>query len=53
MLTEPDQIESLAYDLDYKGKFTRAEFEAACKDLKLHYAVPILEALAHSGLKLV
>ncbi|TFK82826.1 actin-like ATPase domain-containing protein [Polyporus arcularius HHB13444] len=45
-------IESLAYDLDYKGKFTRAEFEAACKDLKLHYAVPILEALAHSGLKL-
>ncbi|KAI0742863.1 actin-like ATPase domain-containing protein [Daedaleopsis nitida] len=45
-------IESLAYDLDYRGKLTRAEFETACKDLKNRYAVPILEALAHAGLKL-
>ncbi|KAI0659567.1 actin-like ATPase domain-containing protein [Cubamyces menziesii] len=45
-------IESLAFDIDYKAKFTRAEFEAACKDLKTRYAVPILEALAHAGLKL-
>lgn len=53
VLTMLWQIESLAYDLDYKGKFSRAEFEAACKDLKLRFAVPILEALAHAGLKLV
>ncbi|KAI0331368.1 actin-like ATPase domain-containing protein [Cubamyces sp. BRFM 1775] len=45
-------IESLAFDIDYKAKFTRAEFEAACKDLKNRYAMPILEALAHAGLKL-
>ena len=42
VLTMLWQIESLAYDLDYKGKFSRAEFEAACKDLKLRFAVPIL-----------
>ncbi|KAI0651124.1 actin-like ATPase domain-containing protein [Trametes meyenii] len=45
-------IESLAHDIDYKAKFTRAEFEAACKDLKGRYAVPVMEALAHAGLKL-
>ncbi|KAI0633042.1 actin-like ATPase domain-containing protein [Trametes polyzona] len=45
-------IESLAHDIDYKAKFTRAEFEAACKDLKLRYAVPLLEALSHAGLRL-
>ena len=47
------QIESLAYDIDYRGKFTRTEFEAACKDLKTRYAVPIREALVLAGLKLV
>ncbi|KAI8996318.1 actin-like ATPase domain-containing protein [Trametes punicea] len=45
-------IESLAYDIDYKAKFTRAEFEAACKDLKGRFTLPILEALAHAGLRL-
>ncbi|KAI0772399.1 actin-like ATPase domain-containing protein [Trametes elegans] len=45
-------IESLAFDVDYKAKMTRAEFEAACRDLKSRYAAPILEALAHAGLRL-
>ncbi|KAI0830309.1 actin-like ATPase domain-containing protein [Trametes gibbosa] len=45
-------IESLAFDLDYKAKISRAEFELACKDLKLRYAVPLLEALSHAGLRL-
>ncbi|KAH9851306.1 actin-like ATPase domain-containing protein [Lenzites betulinus] len=45
-------IESLAFDLDYKAKFSRAEFEAACKDLKPRFAVPLLEALSHAGLPL-
>ncbi|KAH9920858.1 actin-like ATPase domain-containing protein [Epithele typhae] len=45
-------IESLAYDIDYKGKFSRSEFEAACRDLKSRFAVPIREALVHAGLKL-
>ncbi len=47
------QIESLAYDLDYKGKFTRAQFETEARDLKHNFALPIQEALARSGLKLV
>ncbi|TBU57224.1 actin-like ATPase domain-containing protein [Dichomitus squalens] len=45
-------IESLAYDLDYKAKFTRAEFETEARDLKHRFAVPIQEALARSGRKL-
>lgn len=47
------QIESLAYDLDYKAKFTRAQFETEARDLKHNFALPIQEALARSGLKLV
>ena len=47
------QIESLAYDLDYKAKFTRAQFETEARDLKNNFALPIQEALARSGLKLV
>ncbi|KAM5537435.1 hypothetical protein V8D89_008954 [Ganoderma adspersum] len=45
-------IESLAYDLDYKAKFTRAQFETEARDLKHNFALPIQEALARSGLKL-
>ncbi|KAI0354229.1 actin-like ATPase domain-containing protein [Trametes cingulata] len=45
-------IESLSNDIDYKSKMTRADFEAACKDLKGRFAMPILEALAHAGLRL-
>ena len=40
------QIESLAYDLDYKAKFTRAQFETEARDLKNNFALPIQEALA-------
>ncbi|PIL26008.1 transporter [Ganoderma sinense ZZ0214-1] len=45
-------IESLAYDIDYKAKFTRAQFETEARDLKHNFALPIQEALARSGLKL-
>ena len=48
-----DKIESLAFDLDYRAKFTRAEFETESRDLKHRFAVPIQEALARSGRKLV
>ncbi|KAI0369349.1 actin-like ATPase domain-containing protein [Pilatotrama ljubarskyi] len=45
-------IESLSNDIDYKAKLSRADFEAACKDLKGRFAVPVLEALARAGLRL-
>ncbi|KAL1943263.1 hypothetical protein VTO73DRAFT_4338 [Trametes versicolor] len=45
-------IESLAFDIDYKAKISRAEFEAASKDLKLRYAVPLLQALSNAGLRM-
>jgi hypoxia up-regulated 1 len=45
-------VESLAWDIDFKTKVTRAAFEAACDDLKGKYAQPIYDALAHAGLNL-
>ncbi|KAI3608795.1 hsp70 family chaperone lhs1 [Moniliophthora roreri] len=45
-------VESLAFDIDFKSKVTRAQFEAACEDLKPRYAQPILDALAQAGLTL-
>ncbi|KAH9894057.1 hypothetical protein C8Q73DRAFT_790649 [Cubamyces lactineus] len=42
-------IKSLAFDIDYKAKFTRAEFEAACKDLKLRYADNITSVILTGG----
>ncbi|EPQ55862.1 actin-like ATPase domain-containing protein [Gloeophyllum trabeum ATCC 11539] len=45
-------IESVAFDIDYRSKFTRAAFEEACSDLFSHFAAPIFEALQRSGLDL-
>lgn len=44
------QIESLAWDIDFKHKVTRAQFEEACKDLKGHFATPVEDALKNAGL---
>ncbi|KAL0952397.1 hypothetical protein HGRIS_006673 [Hohenbuehelia grisea] len=45
-------IESVAYDIDFRAKVTRAEFEDACADLQSRFAKPISEALANAGLTL-
>ncbi|KAK7055392.1 actin-like ATPase domain-containing protein [Favolaschia claudopus] len=45
-------VESLAWDIDFKAKVTRGEFEAACEDLKTRYARPIDDALRNAGLTL-
>lgn len=46
-------MESLAWDIDYRSKITRADFEIACRDLKGEYARPIFDALARAGMTLV
>lgn len=46
-------VESLAWDIDFKSKVTRTEFEANCEDLKDKFTKPILDALHNAGLKLV
>ena len=43
----------MAFDIDYRSKVSRAEFEGACKDLKIKFTKPIFDALANSGLTLV
>jgi hypoxia up-regulated 1 len=50
--TDRAQVESLAWDIDFKAKVTRAEFEAACEDLKGHFSQPITDALSNAGLTL-
>ncbi|KAJ7650569.1 Hsp70 protein-domain-containing protein [Roridomyces roridus] len=45
-------VESLAWDIDFKAKITRTEFENVCQDLKGHYAKPIEDALLNAGLTL-
>ncbi|KAJ7756232.1 Hsp70 protein-domain-containing protein [Mycena metata] len=45
-------VESLAWDIDFKSKITRASFETACEDLKDHFARPIEDALRNAGLTL-
>ncbi|KAJ7160962.1 Hsp70 protein-domain-containing protein [Mycena filopes] len=45
-------VESLAWDIDFKSKISRASFEAACDDLKDHFARPIEDALRNAGLTL-
>ena len=47
------QVESLAWDIDYRSKVSRTQFEDACKDLTLRYAKPIFDALSNAGLTLV
>jgi hypoxia up-regulated 1 len=45
-------VESLAYDIDFKTKVTRAAFEEACKDLQPRFTQPIIDALRAAGLGL-
>ncbi|EGN94918.1 hypothetical protein SERLA73DRAFT_114391 [Serpula lacrymans var. lacrymans S7.3] len=45
-------VESLAFDIDFKAKITRAQFEKACSDLQGRFALPIRDALADAGLTL-
>ncbi|KAF5391958.1 hypothetical protein D9757_003269 [Collybiopsis confluens] len=40
-------VESLAFDIDFRGKVTRAQFEAACEDLKNRFVRPIIDAMAN------
>ncbi|KAF9481579.1 actin-like ATPase domain-containing protein [Pholiota conissans] len=44
------QVESLAWDIDFKQKITRAQFEEKCKDLKGQFAKPVEDALKNAGL---
>lgn len=45
-------VESVAFDIDFKTKVTRSEFENACKDLHSRFAKPIYDALANAELSL-
>lgn len=45
-------VESLAHDIDFKTKVTRATFEKACEDLKPRFVQPIFDALDAAGLGL-
>jgi hypoxia up-regulated 1 len=44
------QVESLAWDIDFKAKVTRAQFEEKCEDLRDLLAQPIVDALKNAGL---
>jgi hypoxia up-regulated 1 len=46
-------VESIAWDIDYKSKMSREQFENACADLKPKFIEPITEAIANAGLTLV
>ncbi|KAG6812912.1 hypothetical protein H0H92_015464 [Tricholoma furcatifolium] len=45
-------VESLAWDIDFKTKVTRADFENSCGDLKLKFVQPIFDALGAAQLSL-
>lgn len=45
-------VESVAFDIDFKTKVARAEFENACKDLHSRFARPIYDALSNAELSL-
>ncbi|KAJ6520608.1 Hsp70 protein-domain-containing protein [Mycena vulgaris] len=45
-------VESLAWDIDFKTKISRASFETVCEDLKDRFAQPIEDALRNAGLTL-
>ncbi|XP_006455585.1 hypothetical protein AGABI2DRAFT_210009 [Agaricus bisporus var. bisporus H97] len=45
-------VESLAYNIDFKTKVTRAAFEEACKDLQPRFVQPIFDALLSAGLSM-
>ncbi|TCD68568.1 lumenal Hsp70 protein [Steccherinum ochraceum] len=44
------KVESLAFDIDYRSKVTRADFESECRDLKPRFVNPIYDALDFAGL---
>lgn len=43
-------VESLAWDIDFKAKVTRATFENACADLQPKFVQPIYDALNAAGI---
>jgi len=43
------QVESAAWDIDFRTKLTRAEFEDACKDLSGKWTRPVRDALSNAG----
>ncbi|KAG9310975.1 Hsp70 protein-domain-containing protein [Chiua virens] len=45
-------VESAAFDIDFKTKITREQFERACSDLRSRFAKPIHDALASAGVNL-
>jgi len=45
-------VESLAWDIDFKTKVSRTEFESKCEDMKSQFTQPIGEALKNAGLTL-
>jgi hypoxia up-regulated 1 len=45
-------IESLAWDIDFKTKVTRAMFEQSCEDLQPRFVQPIYDALNAAGIGL-
>lgn len=45
-------VESVAFDIDFKAKITRAQFEKSCEGLNGRFAQPIYDALASAGLNL-
>lgn len=47
------QVESVAFDIDYRSKISRATFEEALADLKPTFTRPITDALDRVGLTLV
>jgi hypoxia up-regulated 1 len=47
------QVEGVAFDIDFKAKVTRAQFEDVCKDLHPRFSRPIHDALAIAGIPLV
>lgn len=46
------QVESLAWDIDFKTKVTRSAFEEACSDLEPKFTQPLYDALKFAGLDL-
>jgi hypothetical protein len=47
------QVESIAFDMDYRSRISRKKFEDACADLHDKFAQPILDAISKAGLDIV
>ncbi|KAG6820326.1 hypothetical protein H0H93_002175 [Arthromyces matolae] len=46
------QVESIAWDIDFRTKVLRSDFEKACGDIKSNFAKPIFDALQGANLSL-